>query len=164
MDLITPNRLLLGRNNDRCPVGSMSTEPDFDKLIAENEAIFLSWFENWLLSHVPKLMEQPKWFKSDQDLQVGDIVLFLKEESKAISTKYQYGIIDSVDTGRDGKVRKVKVRYRNHNENIDRITNRSVRSLIVIHPADEINVMQELGHIAMEVDRERRASHPSRDQ
>ena len=109
-------------------------------------------------------MEQPKWFKSDRDLQEGDVVLFLKEESKAISSKYQYGIIESVETGRDGKVRKVKVRYRNHNENIDRITNRSARSLIVIHPVDEVNVMQELGHIAMEVDREQRKPHSSQDQ
>ena len=154
MDLITPNRLLLGRNNDRCPAGTFSTTPQHDKLIAENEQIFNSWFENWLVSHVPKLMTQPKWFNSDRDLKEGDVVLFLKHESE-ISSHYQYGIVEAVEVGRDGKVRKVSVRYRNHNESINRTTFRSARSLIVIHPSDETNIIQELGQIAMEVDRER---------
>ena len=153
MDLITPNRLLLGRNNDRCPTGSFSTTPQYDKLIAENEQIFNSWFENWLVSHVPKLMTQPKWFNSDRDLKEGDVVLFLKHESE-IGSHYQYGIIETVEVGRDGRVRKVSVRYRNHNESIMRTTFRSSQSLIVIHPSDETNVMQELGQIAMEVNRE----------
>ena len=119
--------------------------------------IFTAWFENWLLSHVPKLMEQPKWFRDDRDLKVGDIVLILKHESEVQST-YQYGIIDSIEVGRDSRVRKVHVRYRNASENVDRITFRSARSIVVIHPVDEINVMQQLGQIASGVDRERQKS------
>ena len=157
MDLITPNRLLLGRNNSRSPVGSLSVEDNLDRILEGNQMIFTAWFENWLLSHVPKLMEQPKWFRDDRDLKVGDIVLILKHESEVQST-YQYGIIDSIEAGRDGRVRKVHVRYRNASENVDRITFRSARSIVVIHPVDEINVMQQLGQIASEVDRERQKS------
>ena len=157
MDLITPNRLLLGGNNDRCPVGSVAVTRDYDKIISSNQKIYNAWFENWLLSHVPKLMEQPKWFRDDQHIKQGDIVLFTKQE-KEINSNYQYGMIDSVECGRDGKIRKVRVRYRNHNENVDRITFRSVRSLVVIHSVDEINIMQELGDIAVQVDAERRRS------
>ena len=157
MDLITPNRLLLGRNNDRSPAGTFTTDGYYDKLITENEKIFNSWFENWLLSHVPKLMDQPKWFKSDRDLKKGDVVLFLKHESE-ISSTYQYGIIDAVEVSRDGKIRKVVVRYRNHSEDTNRTTYRSARSLVVIHPVDEIDIIQELGQIALEVDHELRSS------
>ena len=157
MDLITPNRLLLGRNNSRSPVGSLSVEDNLDRILEGNQMIFTAWFENWLLSHVPKLMEQPKWFRDDRDLKVGDIVLILKHEYEVQST-YQYGIIDSIEVGRDGRVRKVHVRYRNASENVDRITFRSARSIVVIHPVDEINVMQQLGQIASEVDRERQKS------
>ena len=157
MDLITPNRLLLGRNNDRCPAGTFSTEGYYDKIIAENQRIFNSWFEIWLLSHVPRLMEQPKWFKNDRHLKEGDIVLFLKHESE-ISSSYQYGMIEAVEHGRDGRVRKVLVRYRNHSEDTDRTTYRSARSLVVIHPVDEINIIQELGQIASEVDQVMRKS------
>ena len=150
-DLITPNRLLLGRNNDRCPDSPLSVINDYDKIIAENSKIFQSWFECWLISHVPKLIAQPKWFKSDRDLKEGDIVLFLKQDSELCST-YQYGMIQSVEVGRDGKIRKVHVKYRNHSENTDRFTYRSTRSLVMIHPVEEITVMQELGQIASKVD------------
>ena len=151
MDLITPNRLLLGRNNDRSPAGTFTTEGYYDKIITENEQIFNSWFENWLLSHVPKLMEQPKWFKSDRDLKKGDVVLFLKHESE-ISSTYQYGMVDDIEASRDGRIRKVLVRYRNHSEDTNRTTYRSTRSLVVIHPVDEIDIIQELGQISLEVD------------
>ena len=56
MGLITTNRLSLGRNNEKSPVGSVTTASSFEKMIKDNKSIFNSWFENWLLSHVPKLM------------------------------------------------------------------------------------------------------------
>ena len=156
MDLITPNRLLLGRNNDRSPAGTFSTG-HHEKLIEENERIFNAWFENWLVSHVLKLMDQPKWFKTDRDLAVGDIVLFLKNEDD-FRGKYQIGMVHDIERTRDGVIRKVWVSYRNHQENGDRLTHRAARALVVIHHVDEVNVMQELGQIAMEVDTERRKS------
>ena len=84
-------------------------------------------------------------------------MLILKQESE-FQSNYQYGIIDSVELGRDNKVRKVHVRYRNATENVDRLTFRSARSLVVIHPVDEVNIMQHLGQIASQVDRERQKS------
>ena len=150
MDIITPNRLLLGRNNNRAPDQPV-TVAHYDKILAENEKIHQSWFECWLISHVPKLVDQPKWFHSDRNLKKGDIVLFLKQESMLCNT-YQYGMVDSVEQGRDGKIRKVHVKYRNSTEEIDRITYRSTRSLVKIHPVDELNIMEELGQIAAKVD------------
>ena len=64
MDLLTPNRLRLGRNNNRSPVGPLYVTSDPSKFFGANEAIFNTWFETWLVSHVPKLMSQPKWFSS----------------------------------------------------------------------------------------------------
>ena len=155
LDLITPNRLLLGRNNDRSPVGSMCITNHYEKILQTNNSIFEAWFENWLVSHVPKLMDQPKWFKTDRDLKQGDIELILKEE-KELCNVYQYGMVETVHRGRDSIIRKVFVRYRNANEATSRTTLRSARSLIVIHPVDEIDVIQELGEIAIKVDIERK--------
>lgn len=100
---------------------------------------------------MPSLVEQPKWYKTERDLNVGDIVLFSKEE-KEIRTNYQFGIVVDVEVGRDGVVRKAKVKYKNSNESTYRETFRAVRSLIVIHHTDEINVMQEMGKIALQMD------------
>ena len=60
MDLITPNGLKLGRNNERSPVSPIKVVGNHLKVPEENKKIFNVWFETWLISLVPKLMEQPK--------------------------------------------------------------------------------------------------------
>ena len=40
MDLITPNRLRLGRNNDRSPVATMEVTGNPDGILIENRNIF----------------------------------------------------------------------------------------------------------------------------
>ena len=52
----------------------------------------------------------------------------------------------------DGRIRKVTVIYRNHNESINRETQRSVRELVVIHAVDELNILEELGKLALSTD------------
>ena len=86
-DLITPNQLKLGRS----PVSQMKVGGDHLKVLEENKKIFSVWFETWLISHVPKLMEQPKYFCSDRDVKICDVVLFTKNEDLVVNT-YQYRI------------------------------------------------------------------------
>ena len=79
-----------------------------------------AWFEVWLTVHVPKLMHQrPKWFKNEEDLKIGDIVLFTKRENVLCNT-YQYGKIKSVEKSQDGRIRKALVEYRNNTEDVIR--------------------------------------------
>ena len=85
------------------------------------------------------------------DLKCGDVVLFLKHES-TLSGKYQYGIVKSINVGKDGLIRKAIIEYQNANENIKRETNRSTRELIVIHPIDELDLIDELGKIGIKYD------------
>ena len=74
-DLITPNRLKMGRNNDRSPVGTLNVTSDPQRILQSNKMIFNSWFEVWLVSYVPKLMYHPKWFVDDAHLNKGDCCL-----------------------------------------------------------------------------------------
>ena len=147
LDLITPNRLLLGRNNNRSPVGTLSVSEDVNKIITQNQNIFKVWYKAWLTSCVPQLMQHPKWFKSDIDPKIGDIVLFLKSE-KEFESIYQYGIITDLKVSRDGKIRQVELEYQNHNENVKRKTNRGTRELCVIHPFDDLGLIRELNILA----------------
>lgn len=96
-----------------------------------------------MISHVPKLVDQPKWFLSDTDIKICDIVLFTKQEG-ALSRNYQYGMVNQTEDGKDGKIRRAQIKYRNSHENIDRYTWRSVRQLVLIHPIDELNIMEEI--------------------
>ena len=143
IDIITPNRLKLGRNNNRSPTGEFKISDDSSKIIRQNQEIFDVWFELWLTSHVPGLVVKPKWFKSDINLHKGDVVLFTKQDSP-IRSNYQFGIVECVELGRDDKVRKVKVRYQNASESTHRFTYRSVRNLVVIHRVDETSIMKDL--------------------
>ena len=74
-DLLTPNRLKLGRNNERSPVSLISIAGNLSDIVKTNKKIFSNLFEIWLVNHVPKSMHQPKWFQSDHDIKVCDIVL-----------------------------------------------------------------------------------------
>jgi hypothetical protein len=137
LDILTPNRLILGRNNDRCPTHPLELSQDQKRIIENNAKIFRAWFNSWLISYVPTLIERPKWFADDNAVLVGDVVLFLKSEQE-FDQQYQYGIVKSVNKGRDGRVRSIEVEYQNHNEKIKRITIRGVRDIVVIHKADEL--------------------------
>ena len=148
VDLITPNRLRLGRNNDRSPIGPVEITDKFDAILQSNSDVFNSWWEAWLVAALPKLVPQPKWFRNDHDIRVGDVVLFKKIDT-LLSGAYQYGMIEEVRKSDDGVVRAVVVRYRNSSEQEDRTTVRALRSIVVIHRVDEINIMTELGSAAL---------------
>ena len=146
LDLITPNRLILGRNNNRSPNAPLTLCNDHKKIIDRNASIFRAWFKAWLTSHVPTLIQRPKWHKTDEEVCIGDIVLFLKNE-KELEDQYQYGQISEIFRSRDGLIRKVNVKYKNSNENTFRVTNRGVRELILISPINEIDIYERLDHM-----------------
>ena len=150
LDLITPNRLRIARNNKRSPVGPLEVTGKIEKLLRLKTDVFQAWWEAWLTSALPKLVPRPKWFRNDEDIKKGDVVLFDKSEGSFIG-EYQYGMVDSVNIGTDGKIRAVTVKYRNSSENVSRTTFRAVRKLIIIHRVDEIDLMEELGEAARDV-------------
>ena len=120
---------------------------DWGKMIEQNNSLFEVWFRSWLISYVPTLMFQPKWFNSNYDPKIGDIVLFLKSD-KEFEKIYHYGQICTLKQSRDGKIRQVEVEYQNHNEKVKRRTNRGIREIVVIHPESELGLLRELNAIA----------------
>ena len=146
LDILTPNRLLLGRNNNRSPTTPLTLSNDVKRIVETNSDIFNVWFKSWLISYVPTLIHQPKWFENDRSVSAGDVVLFLKSE-KEFENIYQYGLVKSVTLSKDGLIRSVGIEYKNHTENVKRTTNRGVRDIVVIHPVDEIGMNQELHNL-----------------
>ena len=60
LDILTPNRLILGRNNNRCPSLALELSRDYKRIIETNAKLFAAWFDSWLVSYVPTLIDQPK--------------------------------------------------------------------------------------------------------
>ena len=147
LDILTPNRLILGRNNDRCPAEPLEVKNDLRRIIESNREIYEVWFREWLVSCVPMLVEKPKWFVTERNICVGDVVLFLKSEQE-FDRHYQYGIVIVTYESKDGIVRAVEVEYQNSSENVKRTTKRGVRDLVVIHEVDEIGISAELDQLS----------------
>ena len=93
--IITPNRLILGRNKERCPNAPLTICPDHKKLLQSNASIFKAWFKAWLVSYVPLIIDRPKWHVSDKQINIGDVVLILKSE-REYDLQYQYGVARSI--------------------------------------------------------------------
>ena len=70
---------------ERSPVSPILITGNLSDIMKTNKKIFNTWFETWLANHVPKLMHQSKWFQSDCDIKVCDIVLFIRHESTITS-------------------------------------------------------------------------------
>ena len=107
-----------GRNNNRNPSGNIFIKPDVKEILETNKNIFNSWFEDWLVSHVPNIMYQPKQFWIEYYLKDGDIVLFLKQDS-TLHKIYQYGMKKSVEKSSNVIIWKVRVKYGNATESTD---------------------------------------------
>ena len=56
-------------------------------------------------------MERPKWHVSNKEIQIGDVVIFLKSE-REFDEQYQYGIVSSLHRGKDNHIRRVDVEYK----------------------------------------------------
>ena len=92
-------------------------------------------------------MNHLKWFSTDHGIKICDVVLFLKQNWE-VSNGYQYDMVNVIVLRKDGIIRKAIVQYRNHRENVDQNTTRSARDLVLIHPIDELNLMDELRKVA----------------
>ena len=109
----------------------------------EPRTMYATWFKAWIISYVPSLMFQPKWFNSDRDPKIGDVILFLKSD-KEFEKIYQYGMISDIKISRDGKIRQIEVEYQNYSEKTKRKTTRGTREVVVIHPVDELGLVREI--------------------
>ena len=93
--VLTPNRLLLGRNNKRSMVGPLvinaTPSLSFERLQEAQE----EWYRLFM-KQIHLFVPSPKWFHSDY-VGVGDVVLFfLDTHMKSTGTTWHYGLVTNV--------------------------------------------------------------------
>ena len=146
LDLITPSRLLLGRNNRRSLGGYVKMEGP-SRLMEQMEKVYRSWWKVWkdekLVDYIP---QSPLWKTTSGQPAVGDIVLFLKLESEASfgSPVWRLGRVEEVEYSLDGIIRTVVISYKNDGENNFRRTRRSARKIAVLHHEGDLELVEEL--------------------
>ena len=153
VDLITPSRLILGRNNRRALSGypRISTP---SRLIEQMDKVYDVWWNVWRTEKLVDFIPQPsKWKVTTYQLKIGDIVIYLKSdaEHRLGDPVWRIARVQSVDVSEDGLARSAVLEYRNPSEKTFRTTRRSVRSVVVIHREDELDLYQILEQAAQHV-------------
>ena len=153
-DLITPSRLILGRNNHRA-LGGYARLSTPSRLIDQMDAVYDVWWKIWRTEKLIDFIPQPsKWKKTNEQLKEGDIVIFLKadSENRLGEPIWRIARVKSVSVSEDGLARTAVLEYRNPNEKTFRTTNRSVRTVVVVHREGDLDVLQSLERAAQSAD------------
>ena len=153
IDLITPNRILLGRNNRRALSGYARIESN-SRLVGQIDSVYKAWWAAWLNQRLADFIPRPnKWHNTTRPVKVKDIVIYLKEapEQHFGEPVWKIGKIVKVHTSKDDDViRNVTIQYKNSSEKSFRYTRRSVRSIAVVFSEDELDLVQQVEQASQE--------------
>ena len=112
LKLVSPSMMKIGRINSRSPSGPFSIPADPKDLLDRVQQTYATWFSLYQDVILPKYLLdlQPKWFKSDKDTQIGDVVFFRKREGK-LDGPWQLGTVEETTRSRDGLIRRIEIKY-----------------------------------------------------
>ena len=140
-DIITPNRLLLGRNNMRSIEGwiSLSKAIGSENLLRKNQAIMNTWYKLFA-DRIHHLIPRPnKWTKNDR-IQEGDICLFMYNEAPGVGKDHwKLGRVSEIL-----KPNKVVISYPGKSKKKElpklKTLERCPRDIAIIHAAADIDL------------------------
>ena len=86
MKLISPNMLKMGRINSRTLNGPIKLPEGPATMMQKVHKAYDIFYKVYNDTMIPKLMQelQPKWYRTDRDLKIGDVVYFRKLEASAV--------------------------------------------------------------------------------
>lgn len=146
LDIITPSRLLLGRNNRRALSGYAKVEKP-SKMLQQMEAFYDAWWTGWNYQKICDFIPRSgKWPRTSNHIKVGDIVIYLKQapEQHFGEAVWKIGRVMLADPDEDGICRHITIEYKNPSENVFRRTTRAVRSVAVVHREDDLDIVQQM--------------------
>ena len=150
LDIITPARLLHGRNNRRCMSGPVTLDVP-TRLMKQIKASEEAWWKVWTAQRLSEFIPGPrKWREGGKDVGVGDVVLLLrKAKDMAVGEPiWRVGRVVQLSDGRDGEARQATVQYRNATESVFREITVGVRQLAVLHHEGELEMVDALNEAA----------------
>jgi hypothetical protein len=145
-DLITPNRLVLGRSNRRAPTGYPRLEYP-SRQIAQLDMVARACWKVWLTEKIQNYIPQPpKWHQTSRQPEVGDIIVFLKADKEATlgRTIWRLGRIIKLKMSGDGVCRSVDIEYQNSTEETRRTTYRSIRKIAILHREGDLELIERI--------------------
>lgn len=108
---LCPNDILLGRSSTKVPNGPFNESADPRKRFYFIQNVVDAFWSRWTRDYFPSLLVRQKWHTCKRDVMVGDIVLI--QDSNQIRGKWKLGRVIAANPGKDGKIRKVTIQYKN---------------------------------------------------
>ena len=170
--LLSPQMMKLGRINSRIPIGPFTLPSGPRPMMEKVESAYKIWYREYrdtlLLKYLLDL--QPKWFKSDKDTKVEDVVYFRKREG-ALDGPWTMGVVNEVTRSSDGVIRRVSIKYFNASESSPRFTDRSIRKIVKLFNVEDgswrddmENIQQLLKELSIDIDVSETAPPNTEDQ
>lgn len=125
---ICPNDILRGRASSQVPQGPFRQTQNPRHRFEFVQKIVDSFWTRWTRDVFPSLLPRKKWHAEKRNVRVDDFVIM--QSPNAVRGKWNVGRIINVYPGRDGRVRKVKVKTR------DGEYQRPISKIAVIYPAE----------------------------
>ena len=146
LKVITPNLLRLGRLNSRALTGPIKYPRGPSDFLKKVNDTYEQFFHLWNVSYLPKLLPTPKWFKDSPELEVNDVVYFMKTDN-SISSQWTIGQVDSIVRSKDQKIRRVVIRYYNYKEDQIRYTDRALRSIKKLFNIEDTYFIHDMAQV-----------------
>ena len=105
---LTPNHLLLLRSGPQLPPGVFVKQDVYKKRWRQVQYLADLFWRRWLAEYLPSLQERQKWLDSRRNLEIGDLVLVMYENTRR--AQWPLGLITDTYPSSDGIVRSVHVK------------------------------------------------------
>ncbi|XP_070566968.1 uncharacterized protein [Ptychodera flava] len=102
---ITPNSLLLLRQNPCTSQSNISTTYNFNDRRRQIQRIADSFWKRWIREYLPTLQQRQKWLKPRRNLTVGDLVIIVDDNIPR--GRWPKGLVEQTFPDRYGNVRQV---------------------------------------------------------
>ena len=141
LDLLTPSRLLMGRNKGRTALGRVTVESP-GKMMSSIDDIEKAWWEVFKNARLADFFPKSnKWTHTSHQPKVGQIVVFLRDLSNAFgSSIFRIGRIKQVFESKDGVVRKVEIEYRLWLSKTTSTVMRSLRDVAILEVETDLDL------------------------
>ena len=133
---LCPNDLLLGRSTSHTPQGPFQERSSKKFRLDFLQSIVGAFWKRWTREVFPTLVIQPKWHTEQRNLKIGDVVLV--QDSNLVRGKWRMAVVSKSESSEDGRVRRVKLKYKSENNTPIEIE-RAVQRLILLVPVDGID-------------------------
>ena len=108
---LCPNDLILGRSSTDAPQGPLKESVKIKHKFDHIQSIVQIFWKKCSRDVFPGFVIRSKWHVKNRNVQKGNVVLV--QDSNVVRSEWELGIVSDIFPGKDGKVRRENVVYKN---------------------------------------------------